>query len=82
MAKQTKSKRAKRVKRNTKKGGIFGLRIFKTEWDNKRNWKNIWSKNAVYEEYDPTMNYPSRRDIYPTLKPTKSVTNGDQYSYD
>lgn len=78
MVKQTKSKRAKRVKRNTKKGGIFGLHMFKTEWDNKRNWKNKWKDNG-YPEYDSTMDYPGRKGYHPYPKPLKPVTNGDLY---
>jgi hypothetical protein len=78
MVKQTKRKRAKR---NTKKGGIGGLFMFKTEWDNKNNWKRLW-KDIGYPVYDPTMNYPSRRGFYPTPKPPKSVTNDDLYVED
>ena len=64
---KTKSKRAKRAKRNTKKGGSWGIHAWKTEKDNHRNWERIWQPLGN-KEYDPNLDYPSRRGYHPTPK--------------
>jgi len=71
LVKKTKSKRAKR---NTKKGGLFGIPLFKTKWDNENNWRNLWQnweESDEYKDYDPDMNYPSRYGTLPSRKPPK-----------
>ena len=75
MVKKTKSN--KRAKRNTKKGGLFGISFFKTEWDNKRNWRKIWAKNPEYSQYDRTMNYPSRPGTQPSYKHVRRNASQD-----
>jgi hypothetical protein len=52
-----KSKKYRKLKRKTRRGGLFNIKKTKSEEDNIKDWYLYWRKKG-YSEYNSTIRYP------------------------